>query len=150
MKHITPLFNSNDTNSLCAHHGFCFVAAGMAIGLFLFLPTTVSAQDPSRLQSGKYEFDGSISREVLGNYLDRSITMGYFLVPGTPEGYEFPYRQDDIRMIKNIGAKFIGRAIYRWGGESKLNDPAFLAYAKDLIENIHAFDSEVVFSGMSF
>jgi hypothetical protein len=40
--------------------------------------------------SSAYRFDGSISWEVLDNYLDRSITMGYFLVPGKPEGYELP------------------------------------------------------------
>ncbi|HEY3389418.1 MAG TPA: hypothetical protein VGK38_07605, partial [Prolixibacteraceae bacterium] len=97
-----------------------------------------------------FKFDKKISRQVLENYLDRSITMGYFLVPGKPEGYEFPYRKDDIRMIKNIGAKFIGRAIYRWGEESKLNDQAFLAYAKGLIDTLHAFDPEIIFQGCLF
>ncbi|OAV75598.1 hypothetical protein Barb7_00774 [Bacteroidales bacterium Barb7] len=37
----------------------------------------------------KYYFDGSISREVLENYLNRSVMAGYFLVFGTPEGYFF-------------------------------------------------------------
>ena len=97
-----------------------------------------------------FKFNKTISREVLENYLDRSITMGYFLVPGTPEGYEFPYRKDDIRMIKNMGVKFIGRAIYRWGEESKLNDPAFLTYAKNLIDTLHAFDPEIIFQGCLF
>src|ERR1700751_150544 len=72
-----------------------------------------------------FYFDGAISRQTLENYLDRAITMGYFLVPGQPEGYQFPYRDDDVRMIHNLGAKFIGRGIYRWGEESKLGDPAF-------------------------
>jgi hypothetical protein len=72
-----------------------------------------------------FHFDGTISRQTLDNYLDRAITMGYFLVPGQPERYQFPYRDDDVRMVHNIGAKFIGRAIYRWGEESKLGDPVF-------------------------
>lgn len=76
--------------------------------------------------------------------------MGYFLVPGKPEGYELPYRQDDIRMIRNIGAKFIGRAAYRWGEESKLNDPAFLEYAKHLIDTMHAQDPDTIFQGCLF
>lgn len=100
--------------------------------------------------SADFKFDKKISRQVLENYLGRSITMGYFLVPGKPEGYEFPYRKDDIRMIKNIGAKFIGRAIYRWGEESKLNDQAFLAYAKGLIDTLHGFDPEIIFQGCLF
>ena len=98
----------------------------------------------------KYYFDGSISRQVLENYLDRSVTAGYFLVPGTPENYLFPFREDDIRMIQNIGAKFIGRAIYRWSEESKLADPAFLAYAKRLIDRMHEYDPEIIFQGCLF
>jgi hypothetical protein len=29
-------------------------------------------------KKSKYYFDGSISREVLENYLDRAVTAGYF------------------------------------------------------------------------
>ena len=101
-------------------------------------------------KKSKFYFDGSISREALENYLDRSVTAGYFLVAGTPERYQFPYRLDDIRMLKNIGAKFIGRAMYRWSEESKLGDPAFINYAKNLIELMHAYDPEIVFQGCMF
>jgi len=101
-------------------------------------------------KNSKYYFDGSISREVLENYLDRSVTAGYFLVPGTPERYLFPFREDDIRMIQNIGAKFIGRSLYRWSEESKLGDPAFLEYAKRLIDRMHEFDPEIIFQGCIF
>ena len=96
-------------------------------------------------KNSKYYFDGSISRQVLENYLDRSVTAGYFLTPGTPENYLFPFREDDIRMIQNIGAKFIGRSIYRWSEESKLSDPAFLKYAKRLIDRMHELDPEIIF-----
>ena len=84
------------------------------------------AANPTFDKNSPFYFDGTISRQTLEHYLDRAITMGYFLVPGQPERYQFPYRDDDVRMIHNIGAKFIGRAIYRWGEESKLGDPAFL------------------------
>ena len=98
-----------------------------------------------------YRFDGTISREVLENYLDRSVTMAYFLVTGRPEGNRtYPYREDDIRLIRNIGAKFIGRAIYRWNGEGLLNDPAFWTNAKELMDTVHAFDSDVIFQGCLF
>jgi hypothetical protein len=101
-------------------------------------------------RESRYYFDGSISRETLENYLDRSVTAGYFLVPGNPENYLFPFREDDIRMLQNIGAKFIGRAIYRWSEESKLDDPEFLAYAKRLIDRMHEFDPEIIFQGCLF
>jgi alpha-L-fucosidase 2 len=98
-----------------------------------------------------YHFDGTISREVLENYLDRSVTMAYFLVTGKPEGNrEYLYRDDDVRLIRNIGAKFIGRAIYRWNGESRLNDPNFWKDAKALIAKVHAFDPDVIFQGCLF
>ena len=101
-------------------------------------------------KNSKYYFDGSISREVLENYLDRSVTAGYFITPGSPQRYLFPFREDDIRMIQNIGAKFIGRSIYRWGEESLLNDPDFLEYAKRLIEHMHDFDPEIIFQACLF
>ncbi|MBN1997234.1 hypothetical protein JW935_06770 [candidate division KSB1 bacterium] len=101
--------------------------------------------------SADYHFNEKISREVLENYLERSVTMAYFLVTGQSEGNrEYPYREDDIRLIKNIGAKFIGRAIYRWGGESRLNDPAFWSSAKALIDTLHAFDPDIIFQGCLF
>lgn len=112
---------------------------------------TVPADGPAVITANdKYIFDGSISRRVLENYLDRAVTAGYFLVPGTPEGYSFPYREDDIRMLHNIGAKFIGRAIYRWGEESRLGDPAFLTSAEALIRRMHAGDPEMIFQGCLF
>ncbi len=110
-----------------------------------------AAETSSTTQPLDYHFDGSISREVLENYLDRSVTMAYFLVTGTPErGRRYPYREDDVRLIENIGAKFIGRAIYRWGGESRLNEPGFRADAKALIDRVHSFDPDVVFQGCLF
>lgn len=125
----------------------CIITVFLSIGILL------SCTDGKKGRFSKdsdYYFDGSISREVLENYLDRAVTAGYFLVPGIPERYEFPYREDDIRMLKNIGAKFIGRSIYRWSEESMLGDPAFLAYAKNLIERMHAHDPEIIFQGCLF
>ena len=93
---------------------------------FLFGGQRVDAAEASSTVCARdYHFEGTISREVLENYLDRSVTMAYFLVTGKAEGNrEYLYREDDVRLIRNIGAKFIGRAIYRWNGESRLNEPA--------------------------
>jgi hypothetical protein len=66
---------------------------------------------PSRRRD--YHFDGMISRKVLENYLSRSITMeGLLNGRGNLE--------DNIRMLKRIGAKFIGRSLCLWGGEGAL------------------------------
>ena len=60
-----------------------------------------------------YRFDGTISREVLENYLSRSISMEG-LLNGRGD------LDDNIRMLKSTGAKFIGRSLCLWGGEANL------------------------------
>lgn len=98
-----------------------------------------------------YHFDGAISRDVLERYLDRSVTMAYLLVTGKIEGArEYPYREDDLRLVKNLQPKLIGRAIYRWNGESKLVDPQFWENAKSLMNEMHAHDPEIIFQGCVF
>src|SRR5271156_1261212 len=60
-----------------------------------------------------YYFDRTISRNVLDNFLSRSITMqSLFAGRGDLE--------DDLRMLTSIGAKFIGRSLCLWGGEANL------------------------------
>src|SRR5580658_752481 len=95
--------------------------------------------------SGKrsYHFDGKISREVLENYLARSITM--------TEIYRSPGNlDDDIRMLKNIGAKFAGRTIYLWGGEARIADPEFLRQGREMAARIHRNDPDVVLQAAAF
>ena len=90
-----------------------------------------------------YRFDGKISREVLENYLSRSITM--------TEIYRSPGNlDDDIRMLKNIGAKFAGRTIYLWGGEPRINDPEFLAKGREMADRIHKNDPDLVLQAAVF
>jgi hypothetical protein len=107
---------------------------------------------PAEKQAKLYAFDGNgISREALENYLDKSITEVYFLMPGFPENrYVNKYHADDIRMIKNLGAKFIGRSIYRWGGESLLNSQEFQDNARRIIREMHAYDPDIVFQACLF
>lgn len=100
----------------------------------------------------EYSFDSNgISREVLENYLSRSVTLTEFLI-------ENPYynnaplsnKEDDIRMLKDLKAKFIGRAIYRWGGEHLVADTAFLNPAERLIIHMHEYDPEMIFQAAVF
>ena len=121
------------------------------VGLLFSERYVNAAETSSAAKLLDYRFDETISREVLENYLERSVTMAYFLVTGKAEGNrKYPYRQDDIRLIRNIGAKFIGRAIYRWNGEDRLNDPSFWSDAKALMDKVHAFDPDVIFQGCLF
>jgi hypothetical protein len=90
-----------------------------------------------------YRFDGEISREVLENYLSRSITMAQlYRSPGNLD--------DDIRMLKNIGAKFVGRTISLWGDEARIANPKFLAQGQELATRIHQNDPDVVLQAAEF
>ena len=103
-------------------------------------------------KASSYHFDkNGISREALGNYLEHSITMVYFLMPDYVErSGNYPYYKDDIRMVKETGVKFVGRAIYRWGGESLLNSSEFWEKAKAIVDEMHTFDPEIVFQACLF
>lgn len=110
--------------------------------LLALFPLCMSAQDKT------YHFDGNgIDREVLENYLDRSITLSCVLVPGEKNKDIYT---DDIRMIKNIGAKLVGRAIFRWENERILNNPEFWSKAQSIIQELHAYDPDIIFQGCLF
>ncbi len=88
-----------------------------------------------------YTFDGKMSREVLENYLARSISMeGLLNGKGDLE--------DNIRMLKTTGAKFIGRGLCLWGGEANLLKN--LERAKQQIPQVHAADPEMILQACIF
>jgi len=88
-----------------------------------------------------YSFNTVISREVLENYLDRSITIQSLLT----ERGNF---EDNLRMIQNTGAKFIGRAVTQWGGESSLMKN--LEMEKKNIPKVHAIDPDIILQACIF
>ncbi len=88
-----------------------------------------------------YHFDGAISREVLDNYLSRSITMqGLFAGQGDLE--------DDLRMLTNMKAKFIGRSLCLWGGEANLL--SHLEKAKQQVSAAVKADPEMILEACIF
>jgi alpha-L-fucosidase len=101
--------------------------------------------------TNNYHFDGKICEEVLRNYLSRSVTMAEFCVTQDSkiDGKDNAL-EDDIRLIRNTGAKFIGRSLFRWGGEQILNDPRFLTHANTVINRVHNFDQDVIFQAAVF
>ena len=95
----------------------------------------------SRAAERDYRFDGRISREVLDNYLSRAATFADFL-------HGKGSVADNLRFLTNTGAKFVGRAIYRWGGEDAL--PALLETAKPIARQARAADPEMILQAACF
>ena len=88
-----------------------------------------------------YKFDKKISREVLCNYLSRAICMEG-LLNGRGD------LNDNIRMLKDIGAKQIARSICLWGGEANLLQN--FERAKQQVPLVHAADPEMVLEACIF
>lgn len=88
-----------------------------------------------------YRFDTTISRAVLENYLSRAITLSSVL-----HGIGDP--NDHVRMVTHVGAKFLGRAIHRWGSEASLE--ALLATAVPLARKIHEADPNIMLQAAAF
>jgi pimeloyl-ACP methyl ester carboxylesterase len=96
---------------------------------------------PAAAQPRDFRFDGTISREVLENYLSRAISMEGLLNGRGDLG-------DNIRMLKETGAKFIGRALCLWGREADLLRN--LDRARDQVPRVHAVDPEMVLQACIF
>lgn len=88
-----------------------------------------------------YNFHRTISREVLDNYLSRSISMEG-LLNGRGD------LTDDIRMLASTGAKYIGRSICLWGKEAELINN--LERARRQLPQVHAADPEMVLEACIF
>jgi len=122
----------------------------LLIAFLVFLCATGYSNQRNK-QNDPYYIDGKVTRQVLENYLCRSVTMSEFLTvdPFCIDG-TYPCKDEDIRFIKNTGAKFIGRSIYRWGSEEILNNPEFWSNAKNIIEKVHKNDPDVIFQAAAF
>ena len=88
-----------------------------------------------------YKFHRTISREVLENYLSRSITMEGLL---NGRGN----LTDNIRMLKSTGAKYIGRSICLWAREADLLQN--FERARQQIPQVRAADREMVLEACIF
>ena len=88
-----------------------------------------------------FNFNGSISREVLNNYLSRAVTHASLLDntdAGKPDDLSF---QEDLQMLLREGAKFIGRAAYVW---SSLDDEEHWRICRERAELCHKADPEMM------
>jgi hypothetical protein len=96
---------------------------------------------PSAKTARDYRFDRTISRTVLENYLSRSITMEG-LLNGRGD------LDDNIRMLKQTGAKFIGRALCLWANEANLMSN--LERARRQVPRVLAADPDIVLQACIF
>ena len=96
---------------------------------------------PANSPPRNYGFNGTMSREVLENYLSRSISMEG-LLNGRGD------LDDNIRMLKSTGAKFIGRSLCLWGGEANLLRN--LDRAKHQVPKVLAADPDMILQACVF
>ena len=87
-----------------------------------------------------FKFDGNMSREVLESYLSRAVTAGSL--------FETETLEDDLRAIKRLGVKFLGRAANIW--YMLEDDAVHFAKAKALADAVHAQDPEIILQARVF
>ena len=111
----------------------------IVLSMLLMILLSFSAGDMGK--STDFKFDKKISRQVLENYLDRSMTIQSLLIGrGNFD--------DNLRMIKNTDARFIGRAVCQWGDESQMIKN--LAKEKELIIKVHKVEPSIVLQSCIF
>ena len=99
------------------------------------------SRPPAAEASPGYVFKDSITRDVLGNYLARSMTM-MDLLSGRGNV------DDNIRMMTNCGVKFAGRALYLWGKESNLEN--IMKTAGQIVPKVRQADPDVMLQACVF
>jgi len=113
----------------------------LSLGI-LCTPILANAADTNSVsRPGGFQFDRTISRPVLDNYLSRSITMEG-LLNGRGD------LDDNIRMLKSVGAKYIGRALCLWNAENNFSN--HLQIARAAAPKVLAADPEIVLEACVF
>jgi hypothetical protein len=91
------------------------------------------------------DFNCTISEDTLHAYLSRALSLCNELISPTME--------DDLRMIANLKALFLGRAIYpfewvNWQTGYDGDEAGMHARAKDFIGRCHAIDPHIIVQGI--
>jgi hypothetical protein len=124
-----------------ARRTYLLVTICLVVGLLMSRRSSDAAEDPSAPKPRDYHFDKTISREVLENYLSRSITMEG-LLNGRGD------LDDNIRMLKSTGAKYVGRSLCLWGGEGQLLSN--LQRAKEQVPKVLDTDPDMILEACIF
>ncbi len=91
-----------------------------------------------------YQFDGSISEEVLCNYLSHAVTHTGFGMDNYSPSRTF---DDDLRMLLHEGTKFVGRAGLIWEGTP---EEEHFAICKERADITHKADPDIILQGCIF
>ena len=93
--------------------------------------------------------NGQMSLKVLNNYLSRAVTHS-----GLCAAYPEPTTttlEDDLTMLKNIGAKFIGRTALMWGeyknSEGQVDMDEYFTKIKIACTKAHQIDPDMILQG---
>jgi hypothetical protein len=112
----------------------------------------LAVASPARAADGSndFQFDSTISRPILENYLSRSISFTELLhddltQPRDRRGVD---PRDNMRLILSAKAKFVGRALMLWGHEQNLSN--FLATAKPYAAALHQADPDLILQAAVF
>ena len=89
----------------------------------------------------RYEFNGSMSLEVLNNYLSRAVN--YSIDKSNQEQFA-----EDIRFLTNIGAKYVQRAGGEWLPSLKFEES--YPNVKKMFELAHEKDPDIIFEAAVF
>jgi hypothetical protein len=103
--------------------------------------TSFAVADDTNSTPGGFQFDRTISRQVLENYLSRSIVMEDLL---NGRGN----LDDNIRMLRTTGAKYIGRALCLWNAENDFSNN--LQRARAAVPKVRAADPDIVLEACVF
>ena len=88
----------------------------------------------------RFDFDGNMSREVLESYLSRAVTAAGLVDSDTLD--------DDLRAIRELGVKFLGRASGIWYMVE--DDETHFEKSRRLAERVHAQDPEIILQSCIF
>ncbi len=115
--------------------------------LDVMLVALLMALIPLAARAGRdYTFDGPPSQQVIENYLSRSIE--YLGLCSESDAGPAPYFEDNLRLIRNTGAKFIGRAAYAW--DCPKDDDRHFQVAAEYAKRLHQVDPEIVLQACVF
>ena len=90
-------------------------------------------------KTSPFYFDGSMTESVLRRYLSRAVTHQMLCIGD-------PLFEEDLRMVRNVGAKFIGRAAhFSWMGN--LSEQQVEEHYREAAKNadlVHQADPEII------
>lgn len=112
--------------------------------VILFSYTTLH-YDLDAQSASQFSFNGSMSEQVLKNYLSRAVTLQGFCGEGADENLLF---YEDLRMVRRTGAKFVSRAaLFAWTSLSADDVEKHYAYAEKMAKEAHKADPEIILQG---